>query len=78
MDKRADIWSFGAVLYEMVTGVRLFRSDEVSDTVALVLTHEMWHVRARDPSWRDCSMTSAAEAADDPKYKEQFQAVIGT
>ena len=40
VDKRADIWAFGCVLYELLTGVRTFVADEVSDTLALVLTKE--------------------------------------
>jgi len=36
-DKRADIWGFGVVLYEMVTGKRLFHGDTISDTLASVL-----------------------------------------
>ena len=37
VDKRADIWAFGAVLYEMLTGSRAFKGDNVSDTLASVL-----------------------------------------
>jgi eukaryotic-like serine/threonine-protein kinase len=37
VDKRADIWAFGAVLFEMVTGRRAFAGDDVSDTLASVL-----------------------------------------
>lgn len=40
VDKRADIWAFGVVLYEMLTGERLFPGDTISDTVAAVLTKE--------------------------------------
>jgi Tol biopolymer transport system component len=40
VDKRADIWSFGVVLYELITGERLFTGDDVSDTLAQVLTKE--------------------------------------
>jgi serine/threonine-protein kinase len=40
VDKRADIWAFGAVLYEMLTGRRAFPGDTVSDTLAAVLTHD--------------------------------------
>jgi Tol biopolymer transport system component len=37
VDSRADIWAFGCVFYEMVTGRRAFAGDDVSDTLASVL-----------------------------------------
>jgi hypothetical protein len=37
VDKRTDIWAFGVVLYEMLTGERAFAGDTVSDTLAAVL-----------------------------------------
>ena len=40
VDKRADIWAFGCVLYEMLTGRRTFAGDEVSDVLASVLARE--------------------------------------
>ena len=42
-DTRSDIWAFGAVLYEMLSGQRAFTGDNVADTLAAVL-------RA-DPPW---------------------------
>ena len=36
VDKRADIWAFGVVLYEMLTGKQLFHGETASDTLAAV------------------------------------------
>jgi Tol biopolymer transport system component len=38
VDRRADIWAFGVVLYEMLTGRRMFEGETVSDTIAAILT----------------------------------------
>jgi serine/threonine protein kinase/WD40 repeat protein len=44
VDKRTDIWAFGCVLYEMLTGRRAFAGDSLTDTLARVIEHE--------PDWR--------------------------
>ena len=36
-DKRSDVWAFGCVLYEMLTGTRAFNGEDISDTLATVL-----------------------------------------
>ena len=43
VDKRADIWAFGAVLFEMLTGRTAFPGDDVSQTLARVIE--------REPDW---------------------------
>lgn len=40
VDKRADIWAFGVVLYEMVTGERLFQGEDMTETLASVVMKE--------------------------------------
>jgi eukaryotic-like serine/threonine-protein kinase len=50
-DKRSDIWAFGCVLFEMLTGKRAFEADDISDTLALVLKGEPdWNALPADLS----------------------------
>jgi Tol biopolymer transport system component/predicted Ser/Thr protein kinase len=44
VDKRADIWAFGVVVYELLTGRRLFRGESVSEILAGVMKDE--------PDWK--------------------------
>ena len=39
-DRRSDLWAYGCVLYEMLTGGRAFEGEDVSDTLAAVLRGE--------------------------------------
>ena len=41
LDKRADVWAFGVVLFEMLTGRKLFHGETVSDTLAAVLRQDV-------------------------------------
>ena len=43
VDKRSDMWAFGCVLYEMLTGRFAFGGDTISDTIAAIL--------GREPEW---------------------------
>ena len=40
VDKRADIWAFGAVLFEMLTGRRAFAGEDITDTIVSVISKE--------------------------------------
>ena len=49
IDRRTDIWAFGCLLYEMLTGKRAFDGESVSDTLASVIKEE--------PDW--CALPAA-------------------
>ena len=55
-DKRSDIWAFGCVLYEMLTGGRAFKGDDVSDTLVAVLRDE--------PDWKALPSATPANVRD--------------
>jgi Tol biopolymer transport system component len=40
VDKRADIWAFGLVLHEMLTGTRIFEGESIPETLGLIFSRE--------------------------------------
>ncbi len=53
VDKRSDVWAFGVLLFEMLTGRRLFDGETVSDVLAAVLTREPeWAALPSQLPWR--------------------------
>jgi serine/threonine protein kinase/Flp pilus assembly protein TadD len=56
VDKRTDIWSFGCVLYELLTGRKAFRGETLTDTLAGILE--------REPDWQSLPATTPAGIRD--------------
>jgi Tol biopolymer transport system component len=56
VDRRADIWSFGAVLYEMLAGQRLYTGETAAETLAAVLKEQ--------PDWTKLSAATPAVIRD--------------
>jgi eukaryotic-like serine/threonine-protein kinase len=50
VDKRADIWAFGCILYECLTGKRVFAGETITETLAAILTGE--------PDWQALPSTT--------------------
>ena len=55
VDKRADIWAFGVVLYELLTGKRLFEGEDVTETLAAVVLQRAAAGTACPPKCGGCS-----------------------
>ena len=56
VDKRTDIWAFGCVFYELLSGRRAFRAETVSDTLVKVLE--------REPDWKALPTVTPAKVQD--------------
>jgi Tol biopolymer transport system component len=56
VDKRADIWAFGCLLYEMLTGRKAFDGEDVTDIIAAIVT--------KDPDWSRLAAVPAPPAIE--------------
>jgi serine/threonine protein kinase/DNA-binding beta-propeller fold protein YncE len=59
VDRRADVWAFGCVMYELLTGKRAFTGDTITDLTVAIMT--------REPDW------SRLPAATPPRVRELLQ-----
>ncbi len=72
-DRRADVWAFGVVLMEMLSGSRVYAGDTISDTLAGVL--------AREPEWENLpanlprSIRSLLERCLEKEIRNRLQAI---
>jgi serine/threonine-protein kinase len=72
-DHRSDVFSFGCVLYEMLTGAQAFQGDSVPDILASVLAREP-DVRALPPSL-NARLTELLQRCLDKNPKRRYQAL---
>ncbi len=56
VDRRAEVWAFGVVLFEMLTGSRAFEGEGISETLARVLE--------REPDWSRCAPRTRGRIRD--------------
>jgi eukaryotic-like serine/threonine-protein kinase len=56
VDRRVDIWAFGCVLFEMLTGERAFPGDDVTDVLAKIIE--------REPNWSSLPATTPSRVRE--------------
>ena len=56
VDKRTDVWAFGCLLYELLTGARAFRGEVLADTIYAILE--------REPDWQALPAETPAKVRD--------------
>jgi serine/threonine protein kinase len=56
VDKRTDVWAFGCLLYELLTGKQAFQGETTQDTIAVILE--------REPDWRALPQSTPAKIRD--------------
>ncbi len=71
VDRRADIWSFGVVLFEMLSGKRLFEGESISHTLADVLRAEIDFTKL--PSQTPTTIRELLRRCLDRKLKNRLQ-----
>jgi serine/threonine protein kinase len=84
-DKRSDIFSFGTILYEMLSGQRAFRGDTAADTITAILTKEPPTSRRRTrtsirvwtgscaTAWRRTRRSVSSRRATSPSIWRRFR-----
>jgi Tol biopolymer transport system component len=73
VDRRADIWAFGVVLYEMLTGRPTFSGDDVTDTLAAVIRSEPeWKNLPANLHWR---LKEVLERCLEKKAKDRYGSI---
>jgi Tol biopolymer transport system component len=73
VDRRADIWAFGVVLYEMLTGRTAFSGDDVTDTLAAVIRSEPeWKSLPANLHWR---LKEVLERCLEKKARDRYSGI---
>jgi len=69
VDKRADIWAFGCILYECLTGNRAFEGETITETLAAILKGEPnWQILPAATPWRTKELLHRC-LDKDPKHR---------
>ena len=69
VDKRADVWAFGAVLFEMLTGTRAFEGDGISETLARVIEREKVRLAGISNDGDDCQRLDDRHGRENPDQR---------